>query len=142
MVGFGHVEGLVGDDFCYDWALEEWSSFHFGFFSDALLFWSCGIDSGAIHIPEVRALAVEGTGVMDIPESVKYLRVCDDGGIEFDHYTFGGSGVFIGDLLVGGVFDLAADVSGGCGEDSGGHSEILFGSPEASSGEDGALSLG
>lgn len=142
MVGFGHVEGLVGDDFGDDWALEERSGFLFGFLGDALLFRGCGIDSGAVHIPEVRALAVEGTGVVDVPESVEDLGIGDDCGVEFNHDSLSGSGVFIGDLLVGGVFDFATDVSGGCGEDSGGHAEVLFGSPKASSGEDGAFSFG
>lgn len=142
MVGFGHVERLVGDDFCDDWSLEERSGFLFGFLGDALLFWSCGIDSGAVHIAEIRALAVKDTGVVDIPESVEDLGVGDDCGVEFDHDSFGGSGVFIGDLLIGGVFDFATNVSGGSGEDSGGHAEVFFGSPEAPSGEDGAFSFG
>lgn len=142
MVGFGHVERLVGDYFCDDWAFEEGGGFFLGFLGDALLFWRCWIDSGAIHIPEVRALTVESARVVDVPESVEDLGVGDDGGIKFDHDAFCGPGVFVRDLLIGRVFDFATDVTDGSSCDSRGHAEVLFGSPEASSGEDGAISFG
>lgn len=71
---------------------------------------------------------------MDVPESVEDLGIGDYGWVEFHHDALGGPGIFVRDLLVSWVLDSSADVTDcSCG-DSGGHAEVLFGAPEASSG--------
>ncbi len=98
-------------------------------------------DSGTVLRPHIRALTVEGGGVMDGEEDVQQVGKGDDGRVESDFDDLGVAGETGAYLLVGGVGFVPAGVAG---DDIGNAVDLVedgFEAPEASAGQDDLLEL-
>lgn len=85
-----------------------------------------GVDARSVLVAEIGALAVEGAGIVDLPELVENLGVGDLRGVEFDDCGFSVTCVIVADFFVCRVFGFAGDIAdGGCG-DARGCPKVLF----------------
>lgn len=139
VVRFGRVKcserGDLGDDGGFEFGLRAFQRSP----GDARLFVVFREDDGAVLRAGVGALAVEGGGVVGIPEEVDQLLVGDFFRVVGDLHDFGVAGSAAADLFVGGVFGGASGVAG----DDGDHAGMAFvdglDAPEASAAEGGCV---
>src|ERR1017187_5989689 len=92
-------------------------------------------DGGTVLCAPVRALAVEGGGVVEGKERIQQLFVRDNRRIEFEFDHLCVAGLVGADVFVGGSFKLAAFIAHGSGGDAGNGGKGGFNSPKTASAE-------
>jgi hypothetical protein len=141
LFGFGFVEMLKRDELGDNGIGPEFGDLGHGAFGDLLLLGAGIKDDRAVVGANVIALAVEGGGVVDGPKNVEDVGVGNNGGVVLDAHGFGMAGGAARDLLVGGVGDVTASITGRYSRDA---LNLLVGglqAPKTSSGKDGGLEL-
>ena len=85
---------------------------------------------GSILRTDIGALAVKLCKIVGLEKQLCQLLVADYFGIIRDLDGLGVAGFVGADLLVGGIVNVAARVSDGCGDNAGYFVEVIFGPPE------------
>lgn len=116
--------------------------FLFGSFRGSLLRSVEKENRGAILRPVIRPLAVEGRGIVTLPERIEELCIRNLRGIELHAHRFRMTGASGADLRVGGIRDGSARVADCGADDAGERAKIGFDAPETPRGEDCALGWG
>ena len=93
----------------------------------------------AILRSNIRALPVQGRGIMVRPENVEKLIVTDLRRIEFHFHYLGVSGLIGADIFIGRILLCPPYVPDRCGQDALQIAESFFHSPEAACAECGFL---
>lgn len=137
VVDGARVEGGGGGDFGDDGFGEQGGGGFFGGFGDGFLFGGVVEDGGAVLGADVIALAIEGGGIVEVPEPGEEFLVGDFFRVEDDADDFGVTGGAFADIVVGWVFDLAAHESGYDGVDAVELAEGGFDAPVAAGTEGG-----
>jgi len=99
-------------------------------------------DDGTVLRAFIRALAVEGGGVVGLPEDAEEFGVGNFGGVKGDLGHLGVAGVAAADVGVGGVAGVAAGKAAGHGVDAGQAFIDGFHAPKAAAPEGGGFESG
>lgn len=144
VIFLGGVENVEGKQLGDDGTGPEMRLAHFAEDSFGLgLLGSVGVkNGGTVLTADIRALTVEGGGVVYGEKDVQQVRVGDHSRVEGDADALGMAGQAGADLLIGRRGTMSAGIAGDDGADAAHLLEDGFKTPETSTGENGRLQEG
>lgn len=141
MVVFCGIKDLNRDDLCDDRFTDDSFGGGLGFLRNLFLLWVGVENNRAVLGANVVALAIEGGGIMRVPEQIDHITEADASRIKIDLHHFCMTRGALADGLVGGVFHMAARVAADDFFDALEHFVLGLNAPKTTTSNDRRLKL-